>query len=456
MNVDNDPPPVINPGVWEQREMRVALAHRDLATVYQRLQRVGVSQRRIATLTGQSSSEVYEILKGRKVMAYDVLVRIADGLGVPRGYLGLAYDESTETAVELAATSTTARPDERDEVRDLLSHAANLTMATTVNATATWWQPVDRQATPAPTRIGMSDVEQIEHITSVLRGLDSRHGGGTCRDVVIAQVAWAQQLLTAEGNDAVMHRLHLAVADLHMQAGWTSFDVGLDTSARRHLARALELARAANDSSLIAKLLYCMGRLHLHRKLFRDGLRFFQLGQIAAQDSGCELTVALLCVNEAWAYALLGDSTQALKSLGRAQDEFARADHSTAPTWVRFFGAADHHASAGVTYASLPDATNSQLEQGVELLNQSLKQRGPDMARSRVFELSALATAYLRTGNYDCGITAGREALELAAMVRSVRTLDRLEPLQLVASQHAGEHGDLLDLAGQIASLRAA
>jgi transcriptional regulator with XRE-family HTH domain len=175
MNVNNDPAPEIGPGVWEQREMREALARRDLTTVYHRLQRVGISQRRIAALTGQSSSEVYEILKGRKVMAYDVLTRIADGLGVPRGYLGLAYDESTETAVELVAASTSTRPSEREEVRQLLSHAANVTMGASVNDMAKWWQPVDRQATPVPARIGTSDIEQIERITRVMRALDYRY-----------------------------------------------------------------------------------------------------------------------------------------------------------------------------------------------------------------------------------------------------------------------------------------
>lgn len=47
------------------------------------------SQRQIAQLTGQSQSEVSEILKGRRVMAYVVLVRIAEGLGVPRAWMGL-------------------------------------------------------------------------------------------------------------------------------------------------------------------------------------------------------------------------------------------------------------------------------------------------------------------------------------------------------------------------------
>lgn len=70
---------------------RRAFAVRDIAVVYRLLMENGVTQRQIAALTGQSQSEVSEILNGRQVMGYNVLVRIADGLGVPRGWIGLAY-----------------------------------------------------------------------------------------------------------------------------------------------------------------------------------------------------------------------------------------------------------------------------------------------------------------------------------------------------------------------------
>lgn len=51
-----------------------------------------MSQRRIAALTEQSQREISEIISGkRQVVAYDLLVRIADGLGVPRGWMGLAF-----------------------------------------------------------------------------------------------------------------------------------------------------------------------------------------------------------------------------------------------------------------------------------------------------------------------------------------------------------------------------
>ena len=71
--------------------MAAALAERDMATVYRLLQEQGLSQRSIAARTGQSQSEISEVMSGRRIVSYDVLARIADGLGISRGYLGMAY-----------------------------------------------------------------------------------------------------------------------------------------------------------------------------------------------------------------------------------------------------------------------------------------------------------------------------------------------------------------------------
>ncbi|MET8778517.1 helix-turn-helix transcriptional regulator [Nocardia sp. NPDC004654] len=453
MNVDHNQPAQIGSALWEHREMREALASRNLKMVYELLQRVGISQRAIARLTGQSASEVYEVLyRGRRIMAYDVLTRIADGLGIPRGYMGLAYDETTQTALDLAAATCSINASEREEVRDLLSHAANVTMGTAVSEIAVWWQPFDRATAPAPTRIGPSDIEHVQAITAAMRAIDYRHGGGACRDAVAAQVRWAQQLLEADCTVHTRQQLLLALADLHNLAGWTSFDVGMYRIARRHFARALELAREGDDHSLAANVLYRMGRLHLHRSMPLEALRFFQLGQIAAQDSGCTITVAMLCANEGAAYAQLDDRELMFRSLGRAQDEFARSDPKSARAWVRFFGEADLHASHGVALTTMPSATTADFDDAIDHIGRAIGMRGPDMTRSRTFELIALATAHLRNGSKERGLRAGYEAVSSASAVRSIRTVDRLAPLREIAS-HRKANPDLQDLVQAIDSL---
>ena len=79
-----------DPAVWDEPQMRQALAGRDIGAVYQILTRLGYSQTRIGVLTGQPQPQVPAITLGRKVIAVAVLARIAVGLGIPPGYLGLA------------------------------------------------------------------------------------------------------------------------------------------------------------------------------------------------------------------------------------------------------------------------------------------------------------------------------------------------------------------------------
>ena len=83
--------------------MRKALGTRDVATVFRILQRHGLSQRAISARVGMAQSEVCDILKGRRrVTNYEIFVRIADGYGLPRGWLGVAYDQATDEFVRLS------------------------------------------------------------------------------------------------------------------------------------------------------------------------------------------------------------------------------------------------------------------------------------------------------------------------------------------------------------------
>src|SRR4051812_9622455 len=161
--------------------MRRALARRDLATVFELLRRVGTPQRVIATLTGLAPSEVYEISRGRRVMAYDVLCRIADGLGVTRGHLGLAYDCETASFVG-AADGGGAGGGVLGAVAARLARAGQVAAGAGAGRGALRWTAPREAGAPLPRRVSAGDVGQIEGIPLTLRGLDYGQGGGACRE----------------------------------------------------------------------------------------------------------------------------------------------------------------------------------------------------------------------------------------------------------------------------------
>jgi len=426
----------IAPEAWDDQEMRNALAAREVSSIYKQLRRRGVSQRQIAAMTGQSQSEVSEILKGRQVMAYDVLVRIADGLGVPRGYMGLAYDEVTAQKIAETREAPDAEEPENVKRRKFLAHAAAVAVgAHVLGADSGSWvsNPV---LTPAPGRIGMTDVRQVEAATRALRSLDYQYGGGFCRDAVVAQLSWGQQMLNSSGTEVVRQRLHVALADLHNLAGWTSFDVGLIDSARNHFGRALELAKAGDSDELVANILYRMGRVYLHKESPDDALKMFQLGQIAAQQSGSELAVAVICANQAWAYAMMGHEDQTMQLIGRTRDEFARADHGEAAAWVKFFNEDDVYSMIGTVHTVLAQQVDARhTKYAIPALTRAIDSYGDEVARNKAFNLSSLATNHLLDGDIDHGSKVGIQAVDLAQHLKSKRVRDRLEPLRIEADK---------------------
>lgn len=447
----------ISTETWEDPEMRAVLAAREVSSVYRLLRRTGVSQRQIAAMTGQSQSEVSEILKGRQVMAYDVLARIADGLGVPRGYMGLAYDEVT--AVRVAVSRDAADGSEESEEvkrREFLAHAAKVTVGANVLGKDSGSWVASPEHTPGPGRIGITDVRQVEAATRALRSLDYQYGGGFCRDAVVAQLSWGQQMLTASGTEHVKQRLHVALADLHNLAGWTSFDIGLTDSARSHFGKALELAKAGQSEPLVANILYRMGRVYLHQKAPDDALKMFQLGQIAAQESGSELAVAVICANQAWAYAMLGRKEQTMKLINRTRDEFSRANLTEAEDWVKFFNETDVYAMIGTVHtvlATTVDPTHTKF--AIPALSRAIDAYGEEMTRSKAFNLSALAVNHLLEGDIDHGARIGRQAVDLAENLKSSRVRDRLDTLKEEAGKRAN-NPDARDLAEQINNINVA
>jgi predicted kinase len=103
----------IDPAWWDTEHidgvpMRHALAERDIKSVFQFLHRRGWSWGAIAQATDIGEQRVREIAKGkRRVENYDVYVRVAVGLNIPREYLGVGISLATHSPVltgQLVAT----------------------------------------------------------------------------------------------------------------------------------------------------------------------------------------------------------------------------------------------------------------------------------------------------------------------------------------------------------------
>src|SRR5215470_6198333 len=103
MNYIDSPQGPPDPEEFERPEFRAALEDQDFTQLFRLLQKLGLSQQRIAALCGMSQPEVSAIIHGRKIMAYAVMRRVLHGLKVNPTYAGLAFGTCTSPRTCAAA-----------------------------------------------------------------------------------------------------------------------------------------------------------------------------------------------------------------------------------------------------------------------------------------------------------------------------------------------------------------
>lgn len=439
---------------WRRADVRAALRSRDVPALYRLLIEFGASEADIAERTGQPVAEVSAVLAGRPVTSYDALARLADGLGIPRGLLGMA---GTDPGTGQPVTAPDTEEDDVDR-RDFLALALGLTVG--AGATPLDFARVDPIRTPAPARVGAGEITQLRTVTGTLSALDRRHGARAVRDAVLAQLRWAEDLCGADLRPESARALHGALAELRSLAGWTSHDVGLDQQAKEYLLAALGSARTAGDSLRVISVLHRLGCVHLADGDPGTALRFFQLGHLSSADSGSGSATALLYGHEAKAYADLGQVRQALASLHRAEDAFGTvstrpdpgaglADSPVAPPLLDR-GGLDN--LAGRVLAALSTHDHTHLDLAVDRLHRSATADLAARARRRTLTLNRLAVTCLRHGAVADGARYGEQAVESTQGVQSQRVALKLAGLRSEALRHPSRP-EARSLADQIGAL---
>ena len=286
----NTPP--IDPALYRREDMRRILAARDITVLYQVLKDdVRLTQRRIAELTGQSQSEISEILQGRRVLAYDLLVRIAEGLHIPRELMGLSWwgPDGTHAGPDGAYRGevTVADPERLAEMlrRHLIALASIAALAS--NPLAKLTELLEHVELPSPSPVPLPSqlagihVAKVRDLTRQLNQAASTPSGSD-PELSSAAAGWATRLLDVPGTEPVERALKTAVGELHIEAGWSGFDAGLYDRAMHHDARALELANEAGDSYLQVLALTYAGLATQEHGQPNDGLKMLQCGGVTA------------------------------------------------------------------------------------------------------------------------------------------------------------------------------
>ncbi|MBM7769938.1 transcriptional regulator with XRE-family HTH domain [Actinokineospora baliensis] len=423
----NDRP---DPAIWDHPVMRAALAERDIVTVYRTLKRHGISQRRIAHLTGQAQPEVSAIARGRQVMTYDVLARIADGLGVPRGLMGLAHTPTAEPATREPVPTVPDR-------REFMGLLAKIAMGATLTTADLALLSSPAVATPTPSRVGTTEVDQLRELTRVLWTQEQQLGGGAVRDAVIAQLGWARTLLNSPHTDAVDHQLHAVLSDLLALAGWASHGVGLPGAALRYTGQALAAARHTDDHMRSALALNQIGRVYTQSRDYAEANNAFTLATLSADHTESGQTRALIYASHARAHAESGHPTRATDNLVRAEEALANPQEPLPEP--RSYTRTLLTGETGLIYTVLAAQQPTYATRAIDTLTTATAQSHTLRAKRLAFLLTDLATAHLTGGDPESGARIGHQVVDMATNIRSNRLAERLGTLRSATHKHPSD-----------------
>jgi transcriptional regulator with XRE-family HTH domain len=437
-----DPPPPRPAGFdLDDPALRGACAERDIATIFRLLRPWGLSQRQVAARCGMSESEVSEILAGRQVKSYDVFVRIAEGLGIPRGMMGLATGEHVEVQ-PVPVPYVDEEEEEAVKRRRLLSLGGLILVGRPV-----WddWKPpaVDEALLEPPAKVGLSDVRMYEDTVTQLEALYRRVGGMASRAPLVAMATSGEQLLKAQMRPEVQDRLRYVVAEAHRSAASAAGDVRLMDACRAHVHRALDLA--AGDRDRIAQVLCTASSVEKSYGEVEHALQLGQLGQLAAAVSSDPQVGAVLASENAASYHALGYPEKARQELDTARRLFGDADSTVSLPFFASYG--NGHGALAAAEQQLGNYDAARVE-GMNVLSA----RPADEERCNALDTVILATTNVRAGELREGVQQASHALVLVQRIGSRSVRERLKPLaEALAKRNDSTCRDLARAARAIA-----
>jgi transcriptional regulator with XRE-family HTH domain len=404
--------------------MLAALARRDVAAVFRLINKSGVSQREIAQRIGIAQSEVSEIITGeRRVAGYDTLLRICQGLGIPRGLMGLAH---THGGNRNNIVAVAVGDDEDVKRRKLLAHAASVMFGEAMFGGSSFIAAIF-SPTPEFGRVGLADVAALKTATEHFRAIDRQYGGAGVVTMVCAVFDRGGSLLKSAANEKVRSELAAALADLGCLCGWITNDVGLGDEARNVMMRALNFAGISGDRDIISNALRVTGRIEGHRGDPNYALSFLQIAEVDATDD-------LLSTIKA-------DQAKLFAEMGLAEQ--ARSTITAAGT-----GNADIASVTGEARLLLGDFEAAHADLSAATGNRDIR-----TARSAAIERVLLAKLAVTTGE-AAGAALAHDAITAVEQLASQRTRERLGGLvsALRARGESGEYGDLAERARDVAA----
>ncbi|MBV9448756.1 MAG: helix-turn-helix transcriptional regulator [Streptosporangiaceae bacterium] len=435
--------------VFARPDVLDACRNRDLSYVIKALWENGLTQGKIAALTGKPQSRISEWVRGIRAPRHaSVIDDVATGLGFPpaaRRALGLTA-EPLATAVTFQSSGSPqldiglAFPDSPVEALDTVSrlwradledptepHQRTIDPRAWGDASLKWLVgPPNEPVTGTHGRVGvgMPDVQRFRATVEMFSQLDDRFGGGHARQALIQYLSMdAERLLRGRFDDAVGRELYSAVGEATLLAAWMTYDSTPSSGlAQRYFVQALSLAKAADDRLLGASILDAMSHQATYTGRFSDAANLARAARTGTGNVATPTLNAHFHTMEARALARLGDAKGCDRALAEAVREFDRRNPDNDPEWIRYFNDVELNAEFGHCYRDL-----GRTRDAVQYATQGiLAPDGTMFARSDFFVAIVLADSHLASGELEQACVIALKTLAAGEQIRSARCVGYL------------------------------
>src|SRR5690606_30596906 len=241
----------------------------------------------------------------------------------------------------------------------------------------------------SPTRVGHSDVVQVEQAAVSVRSLGFRQGGELAGYLATQVLRWASGMYCACMANEVRRRLDVAIGSVAAWAGWSACDSHRFGAARALLEFALGAAVRADEPDLRAHVLVDIAGLRHHLGCPTDALRVLRLAD--GDERIGPAVQSMLHGARARVYAGMGERDVCEREVQLVEDAAARVEPQAVPDWLGGWEFAHVQAICGHAYGQLAEVSGSLAE-----LTEAHKRLSNEVISARIGEV-----AVFEVGEYE-------------------------------------------------------
>ncbi|MFF3337834.1 XRE family transcriptional regulator [Streptomyces flavidovirens] len=294
-------------------------------------------------------------------------------------------------------------------------------------------------------RISNSLLEKLQGTTDELRIMDASAGSGTLTQMGRAHLELLKLIIKQSSYNEVTGRtLAAIVADTATQTGWFAFDSGQHDEAQRYFLAAVRAAKASGDIRLGAGALSYMAIHGYSTGAPQDAVTAARAAREKVKGISTPFLEAMLLTRQARGHAKLGERQATLAALGHAAELCAQGRSENDPSWLYWINEGEIHGQAGSSHLDLGDP-----QRAVDSLTRAREALNPTDLRTRGLILARAATALIRGGEAEAGVTTAHTAIDMAEQLNSARLTDHIHDVidELSPVNHKSYARDLLERA---------